>query len=149
MSVNGLRLTSVVVLLLLTSCHQNVSGPIQKVCIHETCFTVELAQTQEEQTRGLQNRLSLAQDAAMLFVFSDEGQHPFWMKDTLIPLDMLWIDDQGVIVYIEHKAKPCPESSCPVYLTEMASRYVLEINGDLAQKYHFTVGDRVKFQYAP
>lgn len=76
------------------------------------------------------NREFLAEDAGMLFVF--ERMRPFrsfWMKNTLIPLDMIWIDDSQRIVHIEEDVPPCEVENCPTYspgATE--SSYVLEIN---------------------
>lgn len=141
----GLLLTSYV--LFTTSCHQNIQSSIQKACIRGNCFTVELARTEAELMRGLQNRPALAEDRGMLFIFPDRGQHPFWMKNTLILLDMIWIDDHFKIVYVEEKVPPCLQVSCPVYVTEQASRYVLEINGGQSEKFNFKIGDGVSFEY--
>jgi len=62
-----------------------------QICIKHSCYNIELALTPEEQTRGLMLRQDLAEDAGMLFVFGDESETSFWMKNTLIPLDIVWI----------------------------------------------------------
>ncbi len=103
-------------------------------------FNVELAKTPEEQRKGLMFRKYLAEDSGMLFVFSEEKTHSFWMKNTLIPLDMLFIDKTGIILHIQHDAIPHDlrgnSSVFPV-------NAVLEINGGIAYKKGIAVGDRV------
>src|SRR4030042_6719439 len=84
---------------------------ISQVCFGQECFQVELALTPEQQARGLMGRESL--QGGMLFVFQEEGVYPFWMKDTLIPLDMVWIGSNKTVVYIERNAMPCDSDPCP------------------------------------
>ena len=127
--------------------HPSVGGAIKKTCIRNQCFAVELAQTEDEFIIGLQNRLALELEKGMLFIFPKEEGHNFWMKETLIPLDIIWIDEHLKVVHIKYNAQPCFISGCPVFSAPQASRYVLEINGELAQKYHFMVGDVARFQY--
>src|SRR4030067_404571 len=92
------------------------NGPAQgqgTVCFGQDCFSVELALTPEQQARGLMNRTHMDQDGGMLFVFPQGGIYPFWMKDTLIPLDMVWMDSQGKVVFIKESAQPCSPVVCP------------------------------------
>jgi len=87
-------------------------------------------------------RKNLAEDAGMLFIFDKEGFYPFWMKDTLIPLDIIWIDENNKIVYIAGNAQPCVQN-CKNYDPPKEAKYVLEINGGLADKLNIKIGDTV------
>ncbi|MBU0626796.1 DUF192 domain-containing protein [Patescibacteria group bacterium] len=75
------------------------------------------------------NRTSMDEDNGMLFVFDQPGLHTFWMKNTLIPLDIIWMDDQYQVVYIRHSAQPCIVDACQSYNPSALSYYALEING--------------------
>ena len=107
---------------------------------------VELARTDAERSRGLMHRTSLADDAGMLFLFDEPGDHGFWMKDTLIPLDMIFIGDDGRIVGIVERAEPRSTRSRSV---GAPSRYVLEVNGGWTRARGVTAGDRVRFENVP
>ena len=96
--------------------------------------------------RGLQFRKSLAIDAGMLFVFSVEKKQAFWMKDTLIPLDMIWIDYSHRIVHIASHVPPCQSDPCPVYTPEQNALYVLEINSGSTEKIGLKAGDIAEFK---
>ena len=105
--------------------------------------TVELARTDAQRARGLMFRTELAPDAGMLFLFDETADHAFWMKNTLIPLDMLFIGDDGRIVGIVARAAPgdlTPRSAGG------PSRYVLEVNGGWAEAHGVSPGDRVHFE---
>ncbi len=107
---------------------------------------VEIARTDPERRKGLMDRPSLPEDAGMLFIFEESSVQSFWMKNTLIPLDMLFIDDEGRIVGIV-------ESAAPRTLTERTvgkpSRYVLEVNGGWSKAHGVRAGDRVVFENVP
>jgi uncharacterized membrane protein (UPF0127 family) len=119
------------------------------VCIRDTCFDAEIAVTAFERGRGLMFRDSLAKDRGMLFVFPEEGQHLFWMKNTRIELDMIFIGADHQVVSISHRAKPCTAEPCDRYGPAGNSAYVLEIAGGLAATYGFAKGDRVEFRGLP
>jgi uncharacterized membrane protein (UPF0127 family) len=106
-----------------------------------TVVRAELAATEADRERGLMFRQELGQDTGMLFVFDEPGPHAFWMKNTLIPLDMLWLDDNGKIVSMAESAQPCKTAECPTYPSRAASSYVLEVNAGFAKKHHLRVGD--------
>ena len=127
-----------------------VSGCVSSagsVCIKNKCFSVEIADDQAGRELGLMNRESLDPGSGMLFVFENEDVHSFWMKDTLIPLDMIWMDKGGRIVYIAKNVQPCRADPCPVYSPPSAALYVLEINAGLSDAYGFQVGDTAAFDY--
>ena len=103
-------------------------------------FQVELAADDASRARGLMYRTSLAQDAGMLFDFGQDLLISMWMKNTLIPLDMLFIDRHGVIVNLHQRA-------VPLSLTPIVSagwvRAVLELNGGTVARLKIKPGDRV------
>ena len=119
------------------------TGPVAR--IHTTGGPVdvalEVAATPETQQRGLMYRSALADDHGMLFVFPIDSEHEFWMKNTLIPLDMLFIAHDGTIVAIHADAKPL--STAPISVGKV-SRYVLEVPGGYAARRHIASGDRVE-----
>ena len=104
-------------------------------------FTVEMATTSSEQERGLMFRKTLAPDAGMLFDFGNEEMRAFWMKNTLIPLDMLFIKANGTVARIASNAKPLSEDSIPSY---EPVRAVLEIPGGRAAQLGLKAGDIVR-----
>jgi uncharacterized protein len=104
---------------------------------------IEVARSDEERARGLMHRRQLAPDAGMLFLFDESSVHHFWMKDTLVPLDMIFIGEDGRIVGIVEWAVPgdlSPRSASG------PSRYVLEVNGGWAEAHGVATGDRVRFE---
>jgi uncharacterized membrane protein (UPF0127 family) len=106
-------------------------------------FTVEVARTEAEQARGLMHRESLAPDAGMIFPFSQPRPASFWMKNTLIPLDMIFIRADGTIARIA--ANTVPHSLEPVGVSEPVAA-VLEIAGGRAAQLGIREGDRVTWQ---
>lgn len=118
---------------------------IKDLCVENQCFEIEIAQTPEERVRGLQNRTSLPEGRGMLFIFTESGKHSFWMKDTLISLDLIWIDAQKRIAAIVPNVLPCETEHCPVYAPDRDALYVLEINAGLTAEKGIKVGDQVIF----
>ena len=102
--------------------------------------SAELARTDEERAVGLSNRDSLEENHGMLFIFEAEEQWSFWMKDTLIPLDMIFIDTAGKIVDINHSATPLSLQS---YTSSAPAKFVLEVNGGYCNENSITEGDSV------
>ena len=113
------------------------------VAFENKIFVVELATTDEERQKWLMFRESLDEDKWMLFIFDKEWYYSFWMKNTLIPLDMIWIvdvDGESRVVDVQ-TAQPCETENCPTFHPEWNSLYVLEINAWLAEKYDIKVWD--------
>jgi uncharacterized membrane protein (UPF0127 family) len=103
---------------------------------------VEIADDTSEQARGLMYRTALAQDRGMLFVFSGEKQRSFWMKNTLIPLSIAYIDSEGRIVDIQDM-KPLDDDP-PHYVSTEPARYALEVNRGYFEERGVEVGDRAE-----
>lgn len=105
---------------------------------------VEYAKTSQELETGLMNRDSLEVNSGMFFIFPDEKSRSFWMKDTLIPLDMIFISSNGRVNEMTTQ-EPCPKTgTCQVYESKLPARYVLEINGGQAEKWNMATGDIVE-----
>jgi len=102
-------------------------------------FTVELADDDRERATGLMYRRSMPRDAGMLFDFENETSVSFWMANTYIPLDMLFIRADGTIKSIAERTTPLSQRSVP----EDGVRYVLEINGGLSDELGIRPGDKV------
>ena len=103
-------------------------------------FDVELALTRDQQAFGLMFVEAMPQDQGMLFVFGEEAPRSFWMRNTLIPLDMIFIRADGTIANVIARAEPQTETSRP---SEGPVLGVLEINGGLAGLLGIGAGDRV------
>lgn len=152
---NGLLLTSS---LLFSGClvalPDNDSLPVKQACLESTDRTesirVEIAESPGERSRGLMGRKSLPADAGMLFVYSDQRQadHGFWMYQTLIPLDIAYLDRNGVIRAIQQMA-PCPSDQgrdCPTYPAGVPFYQALEMNRGFFESRGFDVGDRLSLE---
>ncbi|MDD5586964.1 MAG: DUF192 domain-containing protein [Alphaproteobacteria bacterium] len=105
-------------------------------------FNVELAETPEQQRQGLMFRRSLPQDSGMLFLFKSAAPVDFWMKNTLIPLDMIFVREDGAIAKIA--ARTVPHDLTKISSGEPVSG-VLEINGGEAERLGLKPGDKVLY----
>ena len=130
-----------------TSTTDGNGGPEPQLAfIDGQMFELEVAGDEPSRRKGLSNRPSLAEDAAMLFVFPTEGAYSFWMKDVLIPLDILFLDKNGKIVSIQTMRVELgrPDSELERYSPPVPVLYALEIDGGLADKRGFEVGTVVE-----
>ncbi|MGN6159439.1 MAG: DUF192 domain-containing protein [Devosia sp.] len=102
-------------------------------------FTIEIADTEAEREKGLMFRTSLAPDAGMLFDYHQEQEAAFWMQNTLIPLDMIFISAKGVVKSIHVNARPMDTTPIP---SGGPIRFVMEIPGGRSEEIGLKVGDR-------
>lgn len=108
-------------------------------------FNVEIAETPQELATGLMNRKGILDNQGMLFVFPKPDKLTFWMKNTYVPLDMIFMDKDMKIVKIEKSAQPCKtvkDTDCPLFKASEA-QYVLEIKGGLSELKGFKAGDSI------
>lgn len=108
----------------------------------ERFVNAEVALTPSQQETGLMNRASMADDAGMLFVFGAERSLSFWMKNTLISLDMIFIDSSKTIVDINQNAIPLSETP---FTSRAPAKYVLEVNGGYCARNNVQIGNSVAF----
>lgn len=119
-----------------------------RVCFKKSCFSVELAVTPEQRRQGLMSRGYLDRKEGMLFIFSEEDKHPFWMKNTWIPLDIIWINKNKEVVYISENTLPCKSNDCPIIIPSGTAQFVLEINSGTIKNIGLAIGDKLDITYS-
>jgi len=119
---------------------------IKEVCFEDNCFKVEIADSKEERALGLMNRQELCNECGMLFVYEKKGDYKFWMKNTLIPLDIIWLDSDLKVIHVAD-AKPCVTEQCELYGPEIESLYILEINSEISGEISLEKGSSLEFVY--
>jgi uncharacterized membrane protein (UPF0127 family) len=126
----------------LAACSGSGGGPV--VTVHSATgdakVAVELARTREQLARGLMYRTELAEGAGMLFIFGDEAERSFWMSNTPIPLDIIYIRNDATIVSIAANTTPYSEKQIP---SRGPARYVLEVPGGWSARHGVKPGDRL------
>ncbi|MDD5096510.1 MAG: DUF192 domain-containing protein [Candidatus ainarchaeum sp.] len=109
----------------------------QQIPVH-----VEIADDFQELEEGLMFRESLPEDEGMLFVFPRPGNYAFWMKDTLVPLDAIYMDENSTVVGIV-QMEPCIADPCPAYAPDSEALYVLEVNKGFSERHGIELGSRM------
>jgi len=133
----------VLVLVLLALACASCGAREPRVTLNGETFTVELAETADKQALGLMFRDELPDDHGMLFLFPVEAMRGFWMKNTRIPLDIMYFDAELRLINVQ-TAKPCRTQRCPVYPSTAPARYVLELNAGKAAELGARPGDRLE-----
>ena len=113
------------------------------IFIQDKPFLAEIADTPEKQSKGLMFRHKIKDDYGMLFIFAEEDYRSFWMKNTLIALDIIYLNQEQQIVDMFLAVPPCCGDPCPSYTSKFPAQYVLEINGGLAKKLKLKIGDKI------
>lgn len=123
------------------ACAKDPQSPkLKKILVGKTPLWVEVVDTLEKQERGLMFRRSLPENEGMLFVYKEPIEMSFWMRNTLIPLDIVFVGADGVILNI-HQARPLDESV--LYRSAGAAKYVIETNKGWFARHGIVPGDRV------
>lgn len=107
---------------------------------------VEIANDDELRAQGLMYRDQLLPGTGMLFFFPQDGHYPFWMKNTRIPLDIIWIDSSQRVAHAKFDVPPCTTQDCPSYPPNVTARYVLEVAGGVARAHNLKAGDQLRFE---
>ncbi|MCB1602600.1 MAG: DUF192 domain-containing protein [Lysobacterales bacterium] len=129
-------------LMVLASAACTTSTPV--VVLRDHAFRVEIADDDAERTRGLMYREHLDADAGMLFLFERQEPQAFWMKNTRIPLDILYFDQSWSLVGWSLNTPPCSlGNQCPSYPSGAPARYVLELNAGTANNIGAQLGDKL------
>lgn len=102
----------------------------------------EVADTKSSRELGLSGRSSMKDDEGLIFFFDTPGRYGFWMKDMMFSLDIIWINQEGIIVEIERNVKP--ESYPKTFMNASPASYVLELNAGIAEKQGLFIGSKVK-----
>jgi uncharacterized membrane protein (UPF0127 family) len=130
-----------------------LAGPEAEVLVPVTTpdgvtIVAELADTTEKRAKGLMFRDSLPKDRGMLFTFAEPGHWTFWMKNTRIALDIIWLDRNKQIVHVERNVPECrrTDDGCPQYQPNDEAMYALEIAGGMADQLKLKRGVKLRFQ---
>ena len=134
--------SAVIFLLFLTSCLSTKKSN-NKLFIKNKSINIEVANTPESREVGLMNRKELPQEDGMLFIFDHEQRLSFWMKNTLIPLSIAYINDKCTIVDIQKMYPEASNQNLKTYPSKKPSKYALEMNLNWFQKNNIKVGDLV------
>ncbi len=130
-------------LLLLAGC-ASASGPW--VELNGKRYNIEIADDDAERARGLMFRDAMDADHGMLFIHEVQAPQAYWMKNTRIPLDILYFDDAHKLVSMQRDVPPCSlGDQCPPYPSAAPARYVLELNAGEAAKLKLETGSELKF----
>jgi uncharacterized membrane protein (UPF0127 family) len=129
-------------ILIIPACMQEQPSLVIHSASGDHQVKVEVVTRPDEQARGLMYRRSLEKESGMLFIFRKEEPQSFWMKNTLIPLDMIFISRDLVIVDIT-TMQPCTTDPCPGYTSRQPATYVLEVNAGYSRSRHIAIGDKV------
>jgi uncharacterized membrane protein (UPF0127 family) len=110
---------------------------------------LEVAATEAKRNRGLMFRTHLGEGRGMLFVFEEPGRPAFWMKNTYLSLDILFLSTDGIVVDLFERLSPCPMEPCPRYAPDAPARYVLEVAGGFVAHHAVRKGDRIRLENVP
>ena len=121
----------------------NILSPIKfvQISLGDTLINAEVASSPSQRTLGLGGRVELSEDTGMFFIFSEPGLPGIWMKGMLIPLDIIWIDEDYEIVHVAKDVSP--DSYPEVYYPTIPASYVLEVNAGTVDKSGILVGQKI------
>lgn len=139
------RFAIVICLLVTAACSVHAQVRMLPLYIGSEKFTVEIADTMEKQLRGLMFRKSVPDDFGMLFVHDGEGYRSIWMKNTLVHLDLIFLNRHKQVVDIYFNVPPCKKEPCESYVTRVPAQYVLELRGNRAKELNIKIGDTIYF----
>ncbi len=116
------------------------------VAFRQHAFMAEVAATEPEKEKGLMYRQSLAKDRCMFFVYAEDGYHAIWMKNCLIALDVVWVDDSGRVVELAERVPPCSPmrgGDCPTYGGTLPARHFIEFAAGTIRRLGLKKGNQV------
>lgn len=118
----------------------------KNVFLNNHSYNVVLAKTVKAHIQGLMFKKELPENDGMLFFFPISAKYSFWMKNTYIPLDIIWFNAQKEVVYITKNCQPCQKLICESYTPQMLTKYVLELNAGIADKINLKIGDKISWE---
>ena len=131
-----LRIVPIILLLFLASCNSPTGSAVVEV---------EIADNFEERSVGLMYREDLEDDRGMFFIFEESAYKAFWMKNTLITLDLIFISENFKVVDVKENFEPCDKNVCESYKPKEKAKYVLEVNAGFVKGHNIRVGDEVRY----
>lgn len=130
---------------LLAACSHTPRKIILETSRSQILLMVEIADSDEKKQRGLMFREKLEEGGGMLFVFEDEAPRGFWMKNTKIPLDIVFFDREKKVISFAEKMEPCTADPCPTYSSEKPAMYALELPAQSVKRYGIRTGNTMSF----
>lgn len=119
-----------------------------QTAVSEVLVSVTAVADPASRARGLMGRLALSSEEGMLFVFEENGRRNFWMKNMLIPLDIIFISSEKKIVGIAKNVEPCEERAvCPHISSSVSAQYVLEVPAGFSDSHGLDIGNELRFEY--
>lgn len=121
-----------------------VDSEMSKVLkVEEVEIQIETAKTSLERIEGLSGRENLRSRSGLLFIFENTGRHGFWMKDMNFPIDIIWFDENFVVIDIKKNVAPItyPE----VFIPQKPAVYVLEVNAGFSEIHNINIGSKAEF----
>ncbi len=148
MQLSGTKLNLVIGLLLVSAPARAEEGLIPVTIPSGIVIHAELADTPRKRAEGLMYREHLAKDRGMLFTFAQAQPWTFWMKNTRIPLDIIWMNDKKQIIHIARSVPVCTrtDDSCPQYQPNDPAMYVLELGSGEADRLKLEKGSKLQFK---
>ena len=136
----------ILLVIFLIGCARKIDNSFNEISIDNgknlIKINVEVADDDNEKITGLMFREKLEENSGMLFVFDSENYQTFWMKNTLIPLDIIFIGKDFKIIDIK-TAVPCKKDPCALYRPSEPAKYVLEVNGNFTIENDIGIGDKI------
>lgn len=115
--------------------------------VGDELVVLEVVKTPEQHARGLSQRETIPKNYGMLFVFPDDGEYAFWMKDMLVPIDMFWLTKSGKVVHVERGV--APDTFPSSFVNDTPARYVLETRSGVAAIHSIEDGSMIRFVSLP
>jgi uncharacterized membrane protein (UPF0127 family) len=106
----------------------------RNVLLNHQLFKLEIAHSRAQRRQGLMHRKSIARDGGMLFLYDRPGDYRIWMKNTLIPLTVIWLDEDARVIGTR-LLQPCRQLRCPVYGVDRPSKFIVELHPDRRQDF--------------
>ena len=126
--------------LAVSGCH---AADPARLCFKDLCYQVDVVDTPQTREQGLMFRKEMLPGQGMFFIFEQNGEYAFWMKNMNFPIDILWINETMEIVHIAENVPPCQKDPCPVYFPKAQARYVLELPA--GESRHIRQGEKAIF----
>lgn len=118
-----------------------------EIILADKTIKVAVADTPKLRSLGLMYKTYLPKDNGMLFIFDVPDYHAFWMKNTKIPLDIIWFDENKRVVDVEKYVTSCQSDPCPTYIPSKKAKYVLEVNAGWTEENKVFIKDYVQFLF--
>jgi len=117
-----------------------------KVTIGKNVFNIETVKSEKDKQIGLTKYKSIKENQGMLFAFDTENKYSFWMKNMKFPIDIIFINNDEIVDYVENATPPAPDTEPATYEPQLPVNYVLEIKSGLVKKYNIKTGDKISIE---